>query len=135
MDNLMDIHTIAQTELSKRFNLEPVKLKHPFPERPIRALGLMKIDGEVFSRAACQVQIPEELDEQAACVFKKYLNLFCDVVDNAQTVSGKELKQTRKVFEDYLETLVDHDPGVGVWKILFGKKGGVERSMDMHFGR
>ena len=37
---------------------------------------------------------------------------------------------------DMLTTyIIDHDPGVGIWKALFGEKGGIERSMDMHFGR
>ena len=53
----------------------------------------------------------------------------------SRPVSGDELKKTQEVFEDYLKTLVEHDPGVGIWKVLFGNKGGVERSMDMHFGR
>jgi hypothetical protein len=231
MAELMCIHSIVQEELRKRYRLEPVSLKHPFPERPLRALGLMNINGEVFStdkflrvvfirpelpfyfavrsmfirprveldlpvfagevmktgnkkmvivdihrtgkthhddsalfdqmlkiqerypelikqtkkrqdaiqevfsRAACQVVIPEELEDQAVSLWKEYLNLFCDVVDRAQPVSGEELKKTQQVFEDYLKTLVEHDPGVGIWKVLFGHKGGVERSMDMHFGR
>jgi hypothetical protein len=231
MDNLMDIHAILQEHLSHRFTLEPVKLKHPLPERPLRTLGLMKINGEVFStdklmrivflrpelpvyfavrsmfirprieldlpvfagevmrtgtkkmvivdihrtgkthhddselfkqmlairnnygelnafaiqqkgqiqevfsKAACQVKISDGLDEQAIGIFKDYLNLYCDMVDKATPVAGEEREKTQRVFEDYLTTLVDHDPGVGVWKMLFGKKGGVERSMDMHFGR
>ncbi|MFC1591839.1 hypothetical protein ACFL43_04900 [Thermodesulfobacteriota bacterium] len=231
MENLMDIHTVAKSELQKRFSLQPVQLKHPFPERPLRALGLMKINGEVFSsdkllrvvfirpqlpvffavrsmfirprmeldlpvfagevmrtgkkkmlivdihrtgkthhddselfekmiqirnqypeltrhtkkqsgeiqevfsRGSCQVVIPQELESRAVSVFVEYLKLFCDLVDQSQPVSGEELARTQAVFEDYLATLVDHDPGVGVWKMLFGKKGGVERSMDMHFGR
>jgi hypothetical protein len=231
MAPLMDIHTIVQKELRKRYALEPVTLKHPFPERPLRAVGLMNINGEVFStdkflrvvfirpelpvyfavrsmfirprveldlpvfagevmktgnkkmvivdihrtgkthhddsalfdqmlkiqerypalikhtkkrqdaiqevfsRAACQVDITEELEDQAVSLWKEYLNLFCDMVDKSRLVSGDELKKTQQVFEDYLKTLVDHDPGVGIWKVLFGKKGGVERSMDMHFGR
>jgi len=57
------------------------------------------------------------------------------VVEKATPVSGEELEKTQQVFEDYLKTLIDHDPGVGVWKMLFGKKGGIERSMNMHFGR
>ena len=231
MAPLMNIHSIVQEELRKRYWLEPVSLKHPFPERPVRALGLMNINGEVFStdkflrvvfirpelpvyfavrsmfirprveldlpvfagevmktgnkkmvivdihrtgkthhddsalfdqmlkiqerypalikhtkkrqdaiqevfsRAACQVDITEDLEEQAVSLWKEYLNLFCDMVDKSRPVSGDELKKTQQVFEDYLKTLVAHDPGVGIWKVLFGKKGGVERSMDMHFGR
>ena len=231
MAQLMDIHAILQEELRKRFTLEPVPLKHPLPERPIRTLGLMKISGEVFStdkflrvvflrpqlpfyfavrsmfirprveldlpvfagevmrtgkkkmvivdihrtgkthhddsvlfkqmiairdrypdlndfavkqkgeiqevfsEAACQIKITEELEGRATSIFKEYLDLFCDMVEKATPISGEELEKTQQVFEDYLKTLVDHDPGIGVWKMLFGKKGGVERSMNMHFGR
>ena len=89
---------------------------------------------EVFSPAACQVNFPPELDELAAEIYIEYLNLFCDVVDETEAKSGEELRKTQEVFDDYLKTLVDHDPGVRVWKALFGEKGGIERSLDMHFG-
>lgn len=230
MSKLMNIHPIVQEEIRKHFDLKPVQLKHPLPERPVRALGLMQIDGEVFSsdkllravfirpqlpvffavrsmflrprveydlpvfagevmrmggkkmvivdihragkthhddsalfdqmihirdrypdltkytkkqggqvqdvfsRAACQISIPEELDDRAVEIFLEYLRLFCDMVRIAQPVSGEELKRTMAVFDDYLKSLIDHDPGVGVWKMIFGEKGGIERSMDMHFG-
>jgi len=230
MADIMSIHHMVKEELRKRFALKQVKLKHPFPSRPIRALGLMNIDGEVFSSdkilrivfirpqlpfyfavrsmfirpqvhldlpvfageimrtgkskmvivdihrtgkthhddsslfeqmiqirsrypdlnrftkkqqgsvqevfsdAACQVQIPEYLENQAVSIFMEYLNLFCDIVEKAEPVSDEALQHTQMVFEDYLKKLIDHDPGVGVWKILYGKKGGIERSMDMHFG-
>ena len=49
MSKLMNIHPIVQEEIRKYFDLKPVQLKHPLPERPVRALGLMDIDGEVFS--------------------------------------------------------------------------------------
>ena len=49
MSRLMNIHAIVQDELRRHFDLRPVQLKHPLPERPLRALGLMHIDGEVFS--------------------------------------------------------------------------------------
>ena len=230
MGKLMNIHPIVQEEIRKYFDLKPVQLKHPLPERPVRALGLMDIKGEVFSSdrllravfirpqlpvyfavrsmflrprveydlpvfacevmragskkmvlvdihragkthhddsalfaemikirdrypeltkynkkqsgkvqevfsaAACQISIPEELDEQAVRLIVVYLRLFCDMLSKAQPVSGEELKRTMSVFDDYLKSLIDHDPGVGVWKMLFGEKGGIERSMDMHFG-
>ncbi len=230
MNKLMNIQPIVQDELRKFFDLKPVELKHPLPERPARALGLMRIDGEVFSskkllravfirpqlpvffavrsmflrprveydlpvfagevmrtgnkkmvivdihragkthhddsvlfdrmveirdrypdlaeytkkqsgqvqevfsRGACQVTIPEELDDRAAQLFLEYLQLFCDMLRKASPVAGDELKRTMAVFDDYLKGLIDHDPGVKVWKMLFGEKGGVERSMDMHFG-
>ena len=49
MADLFDIHDIAIERIKKRVSLEPVDLKYPFPVRPPRMLGLMKIDGEVFS--------------------------------------------------------------------------------------
>lgn len=230
MRNIMNIHTVVQEELRKYFDLRPVQLKHPFPERPVRALGLMKINGEVyytdkllrvvfirpelpfyfavrsmfirprveydlpvfageimrlgnkkmfivdihrtgkthhndsqlfqqmiqirdtypdltkyskktggkvqevFSEGSCQVVIPPELDDRALNLFIEYLHLFCALVRNAQPVTGNELQRTTAVFDDYIKTLVDHDPGVNVWKMLFGARGGIERSMDMHFG-
>jgi hypothetical protein len=88
----------------------------------------------VFSPAACQVVIPPELDGRAAAVYLEYLNLFCDLVDAAQAQAGDDLRSTQAVFQQYLKTLVDHDPGVKVWQVLFGRQGGIERSFDMHFG-
>jgi hypothetical protein len=49
MESLREIHTIALPELKKKFFLDPVLLKYPFPERPLRILGLVKTDGNVFS--------------------------------------------------------------------------------------
>ncbi len=230
MSRLMNIHPIVQDELRKFIELKPVVLKHPLPERPVRALGLMRIDGEVFSsekllravfirpqlpvffavrsmflrpraeydlpvfagevmrtgskkmviidihragkthhddsalfdkmveirdrypdlakytkkqsgkvqevfsKASCQITIPEELDDRAVEIFLEYLQLFCGMLRQARPVAGEELKRTMAVFDEYLKSLIDHDPGVGVWKMIFGEKGGVERSMDMHFG-
>jgi len=231
MRNLMDMHPIVQAAIRQHFELRPVQLKHPFPERPLSDLGLMRIDGEVFSsdkllrvvfirpqlpcyfavrsmfmrprveldlpvfageimrtgkkrmlivdihrtgrthhddsalfaqmiqirdqypdltkyskkqggkvqevfsEGACQVVIPEELDDRALSLFLEYLQLFCGLVARAQPVAGDELQKTMAVFDDYLQHLIDYDPGVGIWKLLFGAQGGVERSMDMHFGR
>ena len=230
MSRLMNIHPLVQAELRKYFELKPVRLKHSLPERPVRTLGLMRIDGEVFSsdkllravfirpqlpvffavrsmflrprveydlpvfagevmrtgrkkmvivdihrtgkthhddsalfdkmlairdrypdltkyekqqggkvqevfsRAACQVVIPEELDDRAVDLFLEYLQLFCGLLRDTAPVAGEELVRTRAVFDDYLKHLIKYDPGVNVWKMIFGEKGGVERSMDMHFG-
>ena len=48
MKRLDDIHLIAFEKLQKQFSLTPVTLKHPLPERSLRALGLVKIDGKVL---------------------------------------------------------------------------------------
>ncbi len=49
MKRLDDIHLIAFEKLQKQFSLNPVTLKHPLPERSLRALGLVRIDGKVLS--------------------------------------------------------------------------------------
>jgi hypothetical protein len=49
MTSLRDIHPLALAELKKRFTLNPVPLKYPFPERPLRTLGLVKVDGDIFN--------------------------------------------------------------------------------------
>ena len=49
MAGLEDIHRIALEQLQKRFSLTAADLKHPLPERPLRTLGMMKIDGRAFS--------------------------------------------------------------------------------------
>jgi hypothetical protein len=133
---IVDIHRTGKThhDDSALFD-QMLKIQERYPELIKHTKKRQDAIQEVFSRAACQVDITEELEEQAVRLWREYLNLFCDMVDKSRPVSGDELKKTQQVFEDYLKTLVDHDPGVGIWKVLFGKKGGVERSMDMHFGR
>jgi len=232
MESLRNIHPLAQAMLKKRFTLNPVPLKYPFPERPLRTLGLVKADGDVFSsekfsrlvffrldfpfylavrsiflrprmeldlpiftcetvimgkkrmfmldihrtgeskghddselfdklikirdrypdlfekqtklnseiqsvlsKAACQVKITEDKDEQALNLFREYLEVFSEMVQNATPLAGNALDQARHAFEGYLKTVVDHDPGVKGYKMLFGKEGGVTRALDIFFDR
>jgi len=232
MENLKEIHLLALAELKKRFTLNPVPLKYPFPERPLRTLGLVKTDGDVFSsekfsrvvfmsinlpvylavrsiflrprmelalpvfdceivimgkkrmfmvdiqgagentgrddsalfdrlikirerypdllknktalggeiqsvlsKAACQVKITEDQDEQALSIFREYLEVFLEMVEKATPLSGNTLDQSKQAFERYLKTLVDHDPGFKGYKMLFGKEGGVTRALDILFDR
>jgi hypothetical protein len=232
MESLREIHPICLAELKKRFTLNPVPLKYPFPERPTRTLGLVKTDGDVFSsekfsrvvfmrlhlpfylavrsiflrprmeldlpifdceivitgkkrmfildihrtgeikghddsalfdrlikireqypallknkttpggeiqsvfsKAACQVKITEAQDEQALSLFREYLEVFSEMVENATPLSGDALDKANQAFEGYLKTVVDHDPGVKGYKILFGKKGGVTRALNIFFDR
>jgi len=230
MESLKEIHPLAQSILKKRFTLNPVRLKYPFPERPLRTLGLVKADGDifssekfsrlvffrldlpfylavrsiflrprmeldlpiltaeivitgkkrmfmvdihrtgegkghddtalfdrlvtirdrypdllkkqtklsdeiqsVFSKASCQVRITEDKDAQALGLFREYLEVFAEMVEKATPLSGDALDQARQAFEGYLKTVVDHDPGVKGYKVLFGKKGGVTRALDIFF--
>ena len=49
MGALANIHSEIVDGLKKHFNLDQVQLKYPLPVRPIRMLGLIGMDGEVYS--------------------------------------------------------------------------------------
>jgi len=44
----LSIHDKTFAELHRRYSLSGADLKHPFPERPWRLLGLLKFDGEAY---------------------------------------------------------------------------------------
>ena len=44
----LGIHDETFAELNRRYCLGEADLKHPFPERPWRLLGLLKFDGEAY---------------------------------------------------------------------------------------
>ena len=232
MGRIQEIQSIAREEVTKQFPLNPVSLKYPLPERAKRTLGLIKIDGEVFSsekfsrvvlmrvtlpfylsatstfllpkvelglplfdaetvimgkkrivmvdvqarggnpgydddalcdrlitireryptllakkvtqlgeiqnvfsRAACQVKITEDNDEQALSLFREYLSVFLEMVEKAAPLHGDALDHARQVSEAYLHNVLDHDPGVKTYKMLFGKEHGVARALDIFFAR
>jgi hypothetical protein len=133
---LVDIHRTGKTHHDDSALFEKMKkIRDQYPDLTKHTKKQKEDIQAVFSEASCQVILTPELEGRAESIFKEYLTLFCEMVKDAQPVSGEELKKTEAVFEDYLKTLVDHDPGVGIWKVLFGEKGGIERSMDMHFAR
>jgi hypothetical protein len=106
-----------------------------------RYTGLMKRTekqkGEIqkiFSRAVCQVRITEDQDEEVLNIFREYVQVFSETVEKASPLSGEDLEQAQQAFERYLKTIIDHDPGVKGYKMLFGKKGGIVRSLDNYYG-
>ena len=230
MKRLDDIHLIAFEKLQKQFSLNPVTLKHPLPERSLRALGLVKIDGKVlssdkflrvlilkvavaffrevrtiflgpkteldlpifssetilmgknrmifldvqrrggyghhddtelydrlvaikekypdllarpmkmgreidktFSRASCYVKISRDQDEQALELFHEYLDVYLSRVQQTRPLTGEVLEQARRDYETYTNTVIDHDPAAKIYRILFGKEGGVERVKELFF--
>ena len=83
--------------------------------------------------AACQVKNSPELDGDALNLFREYLNVFLEMVENAAPLTGEVLDNAKQNFESYLKTVVDHDPGVKGYKMLFGEKEGVIRAMNIFF--
>jgi len=232
-EQLINIHTLFLEKIKARYSLRPVALKHPFPERPARALGIVKIDGSVFesekflrvmvmttafalssrctrsiflgprpdlhlpifssetilmgakraflvdihatvrderwqalhieqrlldirskysellarpltmqgkinsimSKVHLYVHVPPELDAKAISLFNEYLEVFLELVDPAAPVAADQVKKAAEDFENYHDTVINHDPAVKLYSVLFGKKGGPERVNDIFFAR
>jgi len=230
MARLEDIHRIVLEKLQKRFSLTAVNLKHPMPEWPLRTLGMVKIEGKVFSsdeflrvlimnttiafvrgvrtiflgpcteldlpifsteailmgkkrmffldiqrrggydrhddtelysrlikiksnypalcaetvtqrgeiqktfsKAVCYLKITKDQDDEALNLFHEYLDVYLEMVQQAQPLTGEALQLARSYYDAYTNTVLDHDPAAKVYKMLFGKKGGVERIMELFF--
>lgn len=230
MAGLEDIHLIVYEKLEKQFSFTPVTLKHHLPERSMRALGLVKIDGKVlsseeflrvliltvnvallrevrtvflgprialdlpvfssetilmgkkrmffldvqrrggygrhddsalydrlvairgkypdlfasplrmgreidktFSKAYCYVSIAKEQDAQALELLHAYLDVYLEMVRKTQPLTGDRLAMARQDHETYARTVIDHDPAAKVYRVLFGKRGGVERIKELFF--
>jgi len=228
---LRDIHLRFLNRVQARCQLAPVALKHPLPERPLRSLGLIKIDGQAFSshafmrvlvlttnflvssrcsrslflgphlnlhlpifssetiimggktaflvdihstvhrqrfaalrveerlfairekypelfaepiqlpgkiadimsRAHCYIRIPPELDGRALELFDEYLDFFLEIAERAAPVAGDQLRQAQDDYQNYKQTVLDHDPAVKIYSMLFGKSAAVARVKDLFF--
>lgn len=86
------------------------------------------------SKAAVRVTIPRALDAQAAGLFSEYFSAYLDLVNSAQAVTGLARAKLQASFNKYLETVIDHDPGVKGNIMFFGKKEGLERALDIFYG-
>ena len=232
-EELKDIHIRFLDRVNSRYRLEEVSLKHPFPERPLRTLGIIKMDGKVYasdkfmrvmfitsnfmvasrcsrsiflgprpefylpifssetilmgakraflvdihptvrserwdalkveermlevkgryqelfaqpltlkggindimSKAHCYVQVPPERDAMALGLFNEYLDIFLELVDRAAPAAEEDRKKAAADFENYNQTVINHDPAVKLYSVLFGKQGAIERVNDLFFAR
>ncbi len=230
---LKDIHTLFLEKVNSHYKLNKVPLKHPFPERPVRSLGILKIDGsvhesdklmrimvimtnvmassrctqsvflgprpelhlpifssetilmgskraflvdihstvcperwnelnieqrlldirsryeellaqpltmkgrinDIMSKAHLYVKMPPHLEGMALAIFEEYLDVFIELVDNAVPVVDDRQKRAVDDFERYHQTVMNHDPAVKLYSMLFGKRGGAERVDDLFFAR
>jgi len=233
MGGLKEIHKEIAAGLEKHFPLERVKLTYPLPVRPRRMLGLVGMDGEVFStdkimrvvlfrikfpvflnvyttfirsrieydlpalicevvfvgrkiilildvhragkvaeleqdkplfdrlmeikgryddlmtfemeakgglseivasRAMCRLKVGAAQENRTIELIKEYIDAYGEYVVGAQKLSGDALVHAQEEFDSYLETVVEHDPGVKGNKIFFGKEEGVKRALEMFYG-
>ena len=134
---MVDIHRTGESkghddsELFDRL----MKIRDGYPDLLEKQTKLSDEIQSVFSKASCQVRITEDKDQQALSLFREYLEVFAEMVEKATPLTGDALDQARQGFEGYLKTIVDHDPGVKGYKVLFGKKAGVIRALDIFFDR
>jgi hypothetical protein len=88
----------------------------------------------VQSEAACRLKIPRELDQQAAALFSEYFATYLELINSSEPTNGLVRAKLQTAFDKYLETVVDHDPGVKGNIMFFGKKEGLERALDIFYG-
>jgi hypothetical protein len=111
-----------------------LEIRGRYPElmkyEKIAAKGISSVN----SKAACQVRIPCELDGQAISIFSEYFTAYLELIKTAEPLTGSALEKIKSSFDAYLQTVVDHDPGVKGNIIFFGRKEGIERALDIFYG-
>jgi hypothetical protein len=112
-----------------------IKIRDRYPSLLQKSGAVQGEIQSVFSRAACQSRFTEAQDDDALGLFREYLNVFLDLTEQTTPLSGEGLERAKADFEKYLQTVVDHDPGVKGYKFLFGKESGVTRALDIFFDR
>jgi hypothetical protein len=229
LENILDS---THEKLNRRFSFSKVALRHPLPERPLRTLGLLKIDGKVlsseaFSRvillsssilslrgsrsiflgprveldlpifsteviimgkkrgflldiqrrggynrqddtelynklisirdtypdilkdklalkgeiqktmspASLYVKIDKEQDGRALELYNAYLDVFINLVLHSKPVTGETLEKAKASNNEFINITMEHDPGVKIYKMFFGEKGGKDRALDMFFAK
>jgi hypothetical protein len=88
-----------------------------------------------MSPASLYVKITKDQDRRAFDLYQAYLDLYIDLVERAEPVTGVALERTKADFDDFMNTVMEHDPGVKIYKTFFGEKGGKERALDLFFGK
>ena len=134
---LLDIHRMGDasthddTDLYQRIDA----VLDNYPELFANPRSLRGEINRIFSPAVRYVEITRDQDAQALSCYRQYLDLYLTMVEKAQPLTGDDLDSARKNFEAYMNTLADYDPGAKTYQMFFGKKGGLERALDMFFGR
>jgi hypothetical protein len=111
-----------------------LEIRGRYPElmkyEKIAAKGISSVN----SKAVCQVKIPCELDEQAIGIFSEYFSAYLELLKTAEPLTGSALEKIKASFDEYLKTVVDHDPGVKGNILFFGRQQGIERALDIFYG-
>ncbi len=134
---LVDIHPTVRQERWNALNIEArlLDIKRRYPDLLKKPLTLQGKINDIMSKAHCYVAIPPEQEVQALSLFNDYLGVFLELVDTATPVSPVEHKMSQEDVEVYHQTVLNHDPAVKLYTMLFGKSGGIERVNDLFFAK
>ena len=134
---LVDIHPTVRPERWNELNIEQrlLDIRSRYEELLAHPLAMKGRINDIMSKAHLYVKVPPHLESIALAIFKEYLGVFIDLVDNAVTVAEDSQKRAVDDFENYHQTVINHDPAVKLYSMLFGKQGGAERVNDHFFSR
>jgi hypothetical protein len=134
---LVDIHPTVRQERWSALQVEErmIAIRSRYPELTAKPLTLKGRINDIMSKAHCYVEVPPELDGQALSLFNEYLDLFLALVDAAAPVAAEDQTKAREDFEAYHQTVINHDPAVKLYSVLFGRTGGIERVNDLFFAK
>jgi hypothetical protein len=134
---LVDIHPTVRPERWNELNIEQrlLDIRSRYEELLAQPLTMKGRINDIMSRAHLYVKVPPHLDDMALAIFDEYLDVFIELVDNAVTVAEERHQKAVDDFENYHQTVINHDPAVKLYSMLFGKQGGTERVNDLFFAR
>jgi hypothetical protein len=134
---LVDIHPTVRQERWSELQVEErmLAIRDRYPELTAKPLTLKGKINDIMSKAHCYIEVPPELDGQALSLFNEYLDLFLALVDTATPVAADDQTKAREDFDAYHHTVINHDPAVKLYSVLFGKTGGIERVNDLFFAQ
>jgi hypothetical protein len=134
---LVDIHPTVRHERWAALDVEQrlLDIRERYRELFAEPLTLPGKINDIMSAAHCYVKVPPELDGMALSLFNEYLDVFLALVDSAAPVAAEQQGMADEDFETYYQTVINHDPAVRLYSLLFGKTGALERVNDMFFAR
>jgi hypothetical protein len=134
---LVDIHPTVRQERWSALQVEErmIAIRNRYPELTAKPLTLKGKINDIMSKAHCYIEVPPELDGQALALFNEYLDLFLALTDAAAPVAAEDQTKACEDFEAYHQTVLNHDPAVKLYSVLFGRTGGIERVNDLFFAK
>lgn len=111
-----------------------MEIRSRYPELTSLQKQSKSVISSLQSEAAVRITMPRSLEDRASALFSEYFQAYLDLVNSAEAANGLVRAKLQASFDKYLETVIDHDPGVKGNIMFFGKKEGLERALDIYYG-